>query len=113
MELENLSLTLFINKNMKKHVISFTDFINESDDSNKRFSDADAAIIRKYMSGDKLISFSENDASLYLDYYLDYLENEQSIVAYWLDKDKEIYLSAGESMLGDRVTVSILGRVDD
>ena len=75
-------------------------FINESVNRNRK------DLVNKYLSDRNITEFSKKEYNLYKEYY----QSLKSIRFYWIDKDNDIYISIGETMLDpNEYMASIIG----
>jgi predicted CopG family antitoxin len=83
-----------------KRIKTFSDFINES--VNQKRKD----LVNKYISHRNITEFSKKEYNLYKEYY----QSLNNIRFYWIDKDNDIYISIGETMLDpNKYMASIIG----
>ena len=79
-------------------------FINESVNRNRK------DLVNKYLSDRNITEFSKKEYNLYKEYY----QSLDDIRFYWIDKDNDIYISIGETMLDpNKYMASIMGADED
>ena len=92
-----------------KHIKLFEKFVKDSfinESVNRKRKD----LVNKYVSDRNIIEFSKKEYDL----YREYSQSLDDIRFYWIDKDNDIYISIGETLLDpNKYMASIMGADED